>query len=1332
MKMKKTQSLKLMLLGLMSLVSTSALAAVGDIFEWGANDGAGGVLYYEEITGGAKVIGVKTVGENGLIVIPTECKNNWYSPYAALNVIALDDNWFAKTQIVLKKMAADGTVLVERPMGQSASLNDYDGLLTLQIDAAKLTKIGTDALQPLNKKIKKFVVSATAGLTAIPEYAFINGTKTTPTDDEAIADKQAEIAELLALINGTKRVIKGGMYGDKPVFKGSTADFNPAITGRWANEYLFLGDEVVGNDNDGNESPLYEVFLVDSKGKVSKTNVVARRKNSNQAQLVNYSLYGNDAVLATQEPETTDYGYYNLTRDKQEAETALQTAQTNLMAYEQGTEKTLTEARDEAKAAYDAAVAMRQKMRDDAVATAWNRATSNVWAAIAAGDNTRLTNVTPAFELDTYNTIYAALVAVNWPVNADGKFVLTNNDILNLNDEVVTKYNNYQTKEQALQTSLTTFKKPLQDALTKAENDFNAAKKALDDAVAALNAAQGELDTLNEGVAFYTVDGENKTLEEVILIGKGDLTDFGKSAFEKCVEAKFIQTNGANLPASTVNIAPRAFFNASIAPIFGKLVNLETIGNEAFANSKAATANFQNSPNLYAFGEHVFDNCKLQNLLLKGTAIEADPEGPKYPAALAQYLYQETPKFIDDCGYFYNYDVKNDEDLAALKAAWKAKFGKDMTLEDIENLDGKEAKVNTTLTKVTLPENIKAIPNEAFMNDIALATLDVIPAGVAYIGDMAFFRTQIKEFDLSLLVNLYYVGDQAFAGNKEVTKVILPQGDNTKLQALGDEVFECNGKLAEVVLGPEITCLPDGTFAGNNSIKVLDLSNTKIEVLHNLFGTGEVNDDNTYGETFKKEFVNTSLKKIILPKQVLDEDNYKEIIPGLKVIMPGALAFMQGLGQADDDNNKWGVEIPSTVFFMGDMAFYNCNHLETVTAMDSRLTTIGRNTFRGCDALTDFYFVTLQMANNQDVDLDDAIENYLGSSAEWNSCGLEDLTRYPTMRSFLDDHAFFFNSSTTLHMTKESIENLRSSFTEHGFTNFREYVPELTMNVDGTAPYFNKDYATWISMYEADVYTCYQDVVEDPALGASVVKIYMIKAKHNQGYYKIPAATTYSTEGQGGQGSGLIPIDGNFWRPVNGVYQFPGYNDTFMDWYVEGPAGTDYTEGPNNGYTPSAAVIIRENDRKGAKDGKVPYERHSADELIHQSTLDPANQLMITRKPIGPLSSSSKLMQFTHPKSGGNNDWIRMTEGTIKAGRLVLPLSAGASNGNSGFIEDNYVPSRIEVIWVDDDMTGIEDVKSYIKSLNDSEAIYNLQGVKVTAPVKGQLYIQGGKKFIQK
>lgn len=60
--------------------------------------------------------------------------------------------------------------------------------------------------------------------------------------------------------------------------------------------------------------------------------------------------------------------------------------------------------------------------------------------------------------------------------------------------------------------------------------------------------------------------------------------------------------------------------------------------------------------------------------------------------------------------------------------------------------------------------------------------------------------------------------------------------------------------------------------------------------------------------------------------------------------------------------------------------------------------------------------------------------------------------------------------------------------------------------------------------------------------------------------------------------------------------------------------------------------------------------------------------------------------------------------------------------------------SSAKVVWMDDaEATGIFDVKNDVKAekIGDN-AIYTLQGVRVSEPQKGQIYIMNGKKFIAK
>ena len=72
----------------------------------------------------------------------------------------------------------------------------------------------------------------------------------------------------------------------------------------------------------------------------------------------------------------------------------------------------------------------------------------------------------------------------------------------------------------------------------------------------------------------------------------------------------------------------------------------------------------------------------------------------------------------------------------------------------------------------------------------------------------------------------------------------------------------------------------------------------------------------------------------------------------------------------------------------------------------------------------------------------------------------------------------------------------------------------------------------------------------------------------------------------------------------------------------------------------------------------------------------------------------------------------------------VTDGSQGISIGNSGdwlFVLNDYLA-------VDEHVSGIEQ----ITLATDSQPVYNLQGVKTSSPQKGKLYVQQGKKRIEK
>lgn len=93
------------------------------------------------------------------------------------------------------------------------------------------------------------------------------------------------------------------------------------------------------------------------------------------------------------------------------------------------------------------------------------------------------------------------------------------------------------------------------------------------------------------------------------------------------------------------------------------------------------------------------------------------------------------------------------------------------------------------------------------------------------------------------------------------------------------------------------------------------------------------------------------------------------------------------------------------------------------------------------------------------------------------------------------------------------------------------------------------------------------------------------------------------------------------------------------------------------------------------------------------------------------------------------NKGFRVDKNVVaKGGAYIAPTWYFALLKNYG---DDAAPAR--VVWLDDSQaTAIFGVKEVKTAESNDDAIYNLQGIRVSAPVKGQLYIQNGKKFIAK
>jgi hypothetical protein len=92
-----------------------------------------------------------------------------------------------------------------------------------------------------------------------------------------------------------------------------------------------------------------------------------------------------------------------------------------------------------------------------------------------------------------------------------------------------------------------------------------------------------------------------------------------------------------------------------------------------------------------------------------------------------------------------------------------------------------------------------------------------------------------------------------------------------------------------------------------------------------------------------------------------------------------------------------------------------------------------------------------------------------------------------------------------------------------------------------------------------------------------------------------------------------------------------------------------------------------------------------------------------------------------NPASVGQLDWGKVDVSSyLPKGAVFVECTESAA-------------ARLNVIWLDGNATGIDEIlnKKATPAAQSSD-MYTLQGVRISAPKKGQVYIMNGKKVMQK
>ncbi len=344
---------------------------------------------------------------------------------------------------------------------------------------------------------------------------------------------------------------------------------------------------------------------------------------------------------------------------------------------------------------------------------------------------------------------------------------------------------------------------------------------------------------------------------------------------------------------------------------------------------------------------------------------------------------------------------------------------------------GSYAAISTGLKKVTLGDQVTAIPGYAFEGCSGLTSVE-LGNSVETIGSRAFYNcTALSSVEIPNSVQT--IGTSAFSGCSALTALTVADGETTL--AFGEEALEndpietlymgrswtyakkdkaISTGIKTVTLGDQVTTIPDYAFEGCSGLTSVVIGNS-VETISRLAFNGcsgltsvEIpNSVQTIG--YAAFSVCRGLTSVEIPNSV-------------KTIGDGAFSWCSGLTS---------VEIGNSVETIGNSAFWVCSGLTSVVIPNS-VTTIGYAAFSDCSGLTSFTVADGEttLAFDEEALENDPIETlYMGRSwtyAKKNatiSTGIKTITLGDQVTT-LPEYAFYLCSGLTSVIIPNSVQTI--------------------------------------------------------------------------------------------------------------------------------------------------------------------------------------------------------------------------------------------------------------------------------------------------------------------